>query len=76
MSKPNLEQRVLKLEQQMAEVLSALQKVTSLQDWRSTLGMFSGNEAMKEIDAAGQAVREKERQPLRHRVKKGRRVSA
>ena len=61
MSQPTLEERVAALEQQVAQLQSELQKLTRPKDWQSTLGMFAGDETMKRIDAAGQAIREKER---------------
>jgi hypothetical protein len=30
-------------------------------DWRRVLGMFTGNEFMKQVDAEGQAIREADR---------------
>ena len=65
MSQPTLEERVTALEQQVAQLQSELQKLTRPKDWRSTLGMFAGDETMKRIDAAGQAIREKERRQAR-----------
>lgn len=74
MSQPTLDERVAALEKQMAELRAELAKVVQPKDWRSTIGMFSGNEAMKAIDAAGQAIREKERQRARRQGAKKRRV--
>jgi hypothetical protein len=74
MSQQTLEKRVEALEREVAELRTALEKVSQPYDWRSTVGMFSGNEAMKAIDAAGQAIREKERQRAQSRKTKARRV--
>jgi hypothetical protein len=74
MSRPTLEERVVALEQQVAELRAELAKVAQPKDWRSTIGMFSGNEAMKAIDAAGQAIRERERQRARGQGATKRRV--
>ena len=65
MSQPTLEERVAALEQQVAQLKSGLEKIIRPKDWLSTLGMFAGNEMMKRIDAAGQAIREKERRQAR-----------
>jgi hypothetical protein len=74
MAQRTLEERVAALEQQVQEFRVELQKALQPKDWRSTVGMFSGNEAMKAIDAAGQAIREKERQRARRRPAKKQRV--
>jgi len=43
-------------------------------DWRRTVGMFSGNELMKEVDAAGAKLRAQDRQRARRRGTKRRRT--
>ena len=45
-----------------------------VKDRQRTLGMFFGNELMKEIDAAGQKLREQDRQRARRRGTKRRRT--
>ena len=57
MSRSSLEKRVAELERQLAELLSRGEK-PSATSWRETVGMFSHDPLMKEIDAAGQAWRE------------------
>jgi hypothetical protein len=74
MSQPTLEERVAALEHQMAELQAELARVAQPKDWRSTIGMFAGDEMMKRIDAAGQAIREKERQRARRQKPKVRRA--
>jgi hypothetical protein len=37
-------------------------------DWRSAVGMFAGSTFMKEVDAAGQAIREQDRANARAEV--------
>ncbi|MCE9529830.1 MAG: hypothetical protein K8T89_01615 [Planctomycetes bacterium] len=37
----------------------------SAKDWRSAVGMFTGNEFMKQIDAEGQAIRQQDREDAR-----------
>jgi hypothetical protein len=34
-------------------------------DWRAAVGMFAGSEFMKEVDAAGQVIREEDRATAR-----------
>jgi hypothetical protein len=46
---------------------------TNQQDWRRTLGMFTGDEIMKQIDEEGRKIREKERRQARKLWRKNRR---
>jgi hypothetical protein len=66
MSRLSLEKRVAELERQLAELLSRGEK-PSAGSWRETVGMFSRDPLMKEIDAAGQAWREADRLKARRR---------
>lgn len=54
----SLAQRVATLERELAE-----QKARTAQkkDWRRTVGMFTGSEFQKQVDAEGQAIREADR---------------
>jgi hypothetical protein len=36
-----------------------------VRDWQSVVGMFSGSEFMKQVNAEGRAIREKEREEAR-----------
>ncbi len=65
MGNPTLEQRVSELERKVARLMANSSASSSQKDWRRSLGMFAGDEMMKRIDAAGQAIREKERQRAR-----------
>ena len=60
MSRSSLEKRVAELERQLAELLSRGEQ-PSATSWRETVGTFSRDPLMKEIDAAGQAWREADR---------------
>jgi hypothetical protein len=60
-----LEERVAALEREVAELRTALANGTTVKDWRSTIGMFSGDESMKEIDELGRKWREAERRKAR-----------
>ena len=61
MSQATLEDRVTDLESRMDQFAARLSKPTVGKNWRDTLGMFSGNEAMKRIDAAALQYREADR---------------
>ena len=54
-----LEKRIIVLEDQVAHLLQGSLK---RQDWRRTVGMFSGDDLMKQIDQAGRRIREEDRQ--------------
>lgn len=73
MSQPTVKERVSALERVVAELVQSRLPAGRVKDWRRTVGMFSGNELMKEIDAAGQKLREQDRQRERGRgMKPGR----
>lgn len=57
-----LEQRVAALEKNMARLLQAQEQRPVFKDWRQAVGRFPGNELMKQIDEAGRAIREADRQ--------------
>lgn len=61
----SLEKRVAVLEQQVQELLERTPAKTALKDWRRAIGLFPGDEVMKQIDAAGQAIREEDRRQAR-----------
>ena len=73
MSQTNVEERISALERTVAELVQSRRSAGRLKDWQRTVGMFSGNELMKEIDAAGQKLREQDRQRARRRGTKRRR---
>ena len=58
----SLAERVAALEKDLAEQKA---KSARKKDWRRTVGKFTGNEFMKQIDAEGQAIREADRQAAR-----------
>jgi len=57
-----LEQRVAALEKNMARLLLAQEQRPAFKDWRQAVGLFPGNELMNQIDEAGRAIREADRQ--------------
>jgi hypothetical protein len=63
----SVEQRISALERTVAKLVQCRETAGLVKDWKRTVGMFSGNELMKEIDAAGQKIREEDRQQARRR---------
>ena len=66
MSDIELELRIQTLEQQMRDVLQRLQSslspISVTNDWRKSLGMFDDYPFMKQIDNAGQLIRQQDRE--------------
>ena len=73
MSQTKVEERITALERTVAQLVQSRRSAGRVKDWKRTVGMFSGNELMKEIDAAGQKIREMDRQRARRRASKRRR---
>jgi hypothetical protein len=69
MPNPTLEERVAELEKKVAQLMAN----SNQKDWRRTLGMFTGDEIMKQIDEEGRKIREKERRQARKLWRKNRR---
>jgi hypothetical protein len=67
MSQMSVEERISALERTVAQLVQSRDAASPVKDWKRTVGMFSGNELMKEIDAAGQRIREEDRQRARRR---------
>lgn len=68
MSEGSLEDRVAALEEQVERLSRRLlpgQKEPPPKDWRRTIGMFAGDEVMKEIDEEGKRIREEDRKRTR-----------
>jgi len=76
MSQSTLEQRVAALEREVAELRTVLANGGQIKDWRSTVGMFSGDEGMKRIDEAGRRWREAERRKARRKSVRTRRTTS
>jgi hypothetical protein len=72
MSKPSLEERVAELERQLADLKRAFMHGDRPKDWRRTIGMFAGDEVMKQIDEEARRFREKDRERARRRYAKPR----
>ena len=71
---PTLEERIAVLEQQVADLKTAVANGQGLEDWRRTIGMFAGDEVMKRILDEALRFRERDRERARHRPAKGRRT--
>jgi hypothetical protein len=69
MTNPTLEERVSELEKKMAQLMAN----SNQKDWRRSLGMFTGDEIMKQIDEEGRKIREKDRREARKLWPKNRR---
>ncbi len=74
MSQTTVEERVSALGRTVAELVQSRRPAGRVKDWRRTVGMFSGTELMKEIDAAGAKLRAQNRQRARRRGTKRRRT--
>lgn len=68
MPKPTVDTRLKVLEQQVAELAKRVPEAESPKDWRSTIGMFTGDEIMKRIDESARQLREADRRKTRQRV--------
>jgi hypothetical protein len=64
MTLETLERRLAVLEKTVAELV-AKSKPPGRDDWRSTIGMFTGDAVMKEIDEEALKYREENRQKTR-----------
>ncbi len=73
MSQTNVEERISALERTVAKLVELQGRGRRDRDWKRTVGMFSGNELMKQIDAAGREIREQDRRRARRRPSKRRR---
>jgi hypothetical protein len=58
----HLERRLAALEKEVAQLRQAQQPPPRSKDWRQAVGLFPGDELMKQIDEAGRAIREADRQ--------------
>ena len=68
MPKPSVETRLKVLEQQVAELAKRVPDAESPKDWRSTIGMFTGDEIIMRIDESARQFREADRRKARQRT--------
>lgn len=62
------------MEKQLTDLKAEVEKLAQPKDWRRTIGMFSGDEVMKQIDEEGRKIREADRQRAKRRLAKKQRV--
>ena len=66
MAQMTVEQRLTKLEQQVSQLAAAMHpQRPGKYDWLSTVGMFGGDEVMKEIENLALKFREDDRKRVR-----------
>lgn len=61
MAEPTLGEIVKRLEAVEKQLAQQAAKPARKKDWRRAVGMFTGSEFMKDVDAEGAAIREAER---------------
>ncbi len=78
MSQATLEERVAELERQVAQLVAQLvaNGAPRQKDWRRTIGMFTGDEGMKEVFREAMKIREADRARARRRYRKPRRAKS
>ena len=72
MKKNTLAARVAALEQEVASLKVAVLNGTSRPNWRSAIGMLSGDEVIKEVLEEAMKLREKDREKARRRASRQR----
>src|SRR5260221_8800080 len=70
MAQPSLEKRLNELERQVSEIRETVAKLAAAPDWRSTIGMFTGDEFMLGVFAEAQKIREADRRKARREYAK------
>ena len=70
MNNLTLEERVAALEKLVVQLMARLPS-NGPTDWRSTIGMFANDPVMKEIQDAGQKIREADRRRAQKAAGKG-----
>ena len=76
MGEKTLEQRVAELETRVATLQTIVANGQRPKDWRRTIGMFTGDDGMKELFAEAMKLREKDREKARRRSAKQRKAKA
>lgn len=61
MEQAKLEARITELERQLADIKLRIDMLSRPNDWRSVIGMFAGDEGMKEVFEEARKIREEDR---------------
>jgi hypothetical protein len=61
MSSPSVTERLAEIDARITELGRRVAALEGTKDWQKIIGMFKGDEVMKEIDAAGARIREMDR---------------
>jgi hypothetical protein len=72
MPRSQLEDRVAALEHQLAELRAVVERSQQGKDWRSTVGIFTGDEGMIQVFEEALKLREADRARARRRYAKQR----
>jgi len=70
MAQSKIEERLAALEREVSDLKRQMVNGTQPKDWRSTVGMFTGDEIMKRIDEHARRYREADRRKARQKRKK------
>ncbi len=70
MEQAKLEERVAELEKQLADLKLRIDMLSRPNDWRSVVGMFAGDEGMKEIFEEARKIREEDRRRTKPKAPK------
>lgn len=70
MTRATLEERMNALEKQVKELRAQVQKLARPKDWRNIVGIFEGNEGMKQIFEEARKIREEDRRRTRPKATK------
>jgi len=70
MVQSQIEDRLSALEREVSDLKRQLSNGAKPKDWRSTVGMFTGDEIMKRIDEHARRYREADRRKARQKHKR------
>jgi hypothetical protein len=73
MTRATLEERMNALEKRVEELQAQVQKLARPKDWRNIVGIFEGNEGMKQIFEEARRIREEDRRRTRPKATKSKR---
>jgi hypothetical protein len=73
MTRATLEERMNALEKRVEELQAQVQKLARPKDWRNIVGIFEGNEGMKQVFEEARKIREEDRRRTRPKATKSKR---